>query len=140
MHPNSKQIFGQQLRNVQPLVLIVDNDQDNLLLASYVVQSMGMDSVATDNSGECLNLVYKLLPDVILLDIVMPNVNGIEITRIIKQDQSISHTPIIAVTGLTRPEDTTEMIAAGFNSYLCKPYLIEELESRVSSCLGRILV
>lgn len=140
MHPNPKQVFCQKLRSEQPLVLIVDNDHDNLLFASYVIESMGMNCVVTEDSQECLDLVYKLLPHAILLDIVMPKINGLEITRIVKQDHQISHIPIIAVTGLTRPEDITKLMAAGCNNYLRKPYLIEELESMVYNCLEYILV
>ena len=77
----------------------------------------------------------KDLPDIILLDVVMPKMNGLEITRIIKQDLKISHIPIIAVTGLTKAEDKNKLIEGGFNDYICKPYLIEELESKVYSCL-----
>lgn len=120
----------------KPLILMVDNDYDNLLLASFVVESLGMAFVFTDKSEECLNLVGKLLPDLILLDIVMPKINGLELASLIKQNQNIAHIPIIAVTGLTRPQDINKMIEAGCDAYLCKPYLIEDLELKLYSCLG----
>ncbi|MEM7590845.1 MAG: response regulator [Cyanobacteria bacterium P01_A01_bin.83] len=113
--------------------MIVDNDRDNLLFASCVIESLGMNYVVTDNSEECLGLVYELLPDLILLDVVMPKLNGLEITQIIKQDNQISHIPVIAVTGLTHDEDKGKLIEAGFDSYISKPYLIEELEHKVYS-------
>lgn len=124
----------------KPLILMVDNDSDNLLLASFIVESLGMAFVFTDKSEECLNLVDKLLPDLILLDIVMPKINGLEIASLIKQNQNIAHIPIIAVTGLTRPQDIDKIIEAGCDAYLCKPYLIEELELKLYSCLGSPLV
>lgn len=119
----------------KPLVLIVDNDRDNLLFASCVIESMGMNYAVTYDSEECLDLVYELLPDIILLDVVMPKMNGLEITRIIKQDGKISLIPIIAVTGLTKTEDKNKLIEGGFDDYICKPYLIEELESKINSYL-----
>lgn len=125
--------FEKHPLNCQPLILIVDNDRDNLLFASCVIESLGMNYVVTDNSEECLGLVYELLPDLILLDVVMPKLNGVEITRIIKQDNEISHIPVIAVTGLTYDEDKGKLIEAGFNGYISKPYLIEELEHKVYS-------
>lgn len=115
----------------QPLVLVVDNDQDNLLFASCVIESMGMRYVVSNDSEECLNLVHNLLPDIILLDIVMPKLNGIDVTRLIKSNKNISHIPIIAVTGLTRPDDQNSLLEAGCDDYLCKPYMIEELESKI---------
>jgi CheY-like chemotaxis protein len=60
---------------------------------------------------------------------------GLEITRQIKQNPRLASIPIIAVTGLTRPEDINQMTAAGCDDYLRKPYLIEELESKIYSYL-----
>lgn len=119
----------------QPLILIVDDHKDNLLLARYTIEYLGMRSAITDNSEKCLNLVKILLPDLILLDIVMPRLSGLEITRIIRQDSKTCHIPIIAVTGLTRPKDTSKIIEVGFNDYIIKPYLIEELEFKIYSHL-----
>ena len=140
MYSTLKKNFGKQPENHQPLVLIVDDDRDNLLLASCVIESMAMKYVVTNDSEECLRLIYKLLPDIILLDVVMPKINGLEITRIIKQDKKTSHIPIIAVTGLTKAEDKNQLLEGGFNGYICKPYLIEELESKVKSYLKCSLV
>ena len=119
----------------RPLVLIVDNDRDNLLFASYIIESMGLNYSVLDDGEKCLDLIFKLLPDIILLDIVMPKISGLEIARTIREDKNIAHIPIIAVTGLTQPQYKTELTHAGFNDYLCKPYLIEELESKIYGCL-----
>jgi CheY-like chemotaxis protein len=136
MHsPILKQKSKKPVKNYQPLVLIVDNDFDNLLLASCVIESLGMRCAITDESEKCLDLIYDRQPDIILLDIVMPKLNGLDITRIIRQDRTLAHISIIAVTGLTRPEDQSKIIEAGCDDYLCKPYLIEELESKIHSCL-----
>jgi CheY-like chemotaxis protein len=124
-----------QSKSYQPLVLIVDNDPDNLLLANCVIESLGIRCVITDESEKCLSLTYELLPDIILLDIVMPKLNGLEITQKIRKDKKLSHISIIAVTGLTRIEDQSQIIEAGCDDYLCKPYLIEELESKIYGCL-----
>lgn len=115
----------------QPLILIVDNDCDNLFFASCVIKSLGMRYLATDNGEECLKLVYERLPDLILLDIVMPKINGLEIIIAIRQAANIPHIPIIAVTGLTRPEDIEKIIDGGCDDYLAKPYLIEALEEKI---------
>ncbi len=136
MHsPTLKQNSRKQAKSYQPLVLIVDNDSDNLLLANCVIESLGMRCAVTDESDKCLDLIYDLQPDIILLDIVMPKLNGLDITRIIRQDTTLDHISIVAVTGLTRPEDQSQIIEAGCDDYLCKPYLIEELESKIYSCL-----
>jgi CheY-like chemotaxis protein len=136
MHsPTLKQNSRKQAKSYQPLVLIVDNDPDNLLLASCVIETLGMRCAVTDESDKCLDLIYDLQPDIILLDIVMPKLDGLKITQIIRQDNTLAHISIIAVTGLTRLEDQTKIIEVGCDDYLCKPYLIEELESKIYSCL-----
>lgn len=121
--------------NHLPLILVVDNDSDNLLFASCVIESLGMNYVVTNDSEKCLDLVRELSPDLILLDIVMPKISGIEIAKILKQDQDLVRVPIIAVTGLTKAEDKEKLIAVGFDDYLCKPYLIEDLEVKLYTLL-----
>ncbi|MEO0013300.1 MAG: hypothetical protein RLZZ535_1689 [Cyanobacteriota bacterium] len=138
MHSNSQKTFDKSSDNYQPLILIVDNDNDNLLFASYIIESMGLNYVVTDDSEQCLNLVAELLPDIILLDIVMPKLSGLEIVSLIKQDESLAHISLIAVTGLTKAEDREDLILAGFDDYLCKPYLIEELEGKIYSLLNSL--
>lgn len=63
MHSKIETSFEKQYKSYEPLILIVDNDRDNLLFASWVVESLGMHHVVTDDSEQCLNLVSKLLPD-----------------------------------------------------------------------------
>ena len=140
MHSKLLNSRKQPYQGHKQLVLIVDNDRDNLLFASYVIESLGMTGVVTDDGEQCLNLVSELSPDLILLDIVMPKIDGLEITRKIKQNKKICHIPIIAVTGLTRPEDTSKIMNAGCNDYISKPYLIEDLEAKIYSCLKCFLV
>ncbi|MGL6338435.1 MAG: response regulator, partial [Waterburya sp.] len=72
-----KQNSRKQAKSYQPLVLIVDNDPDNLLLASCVVETLGIRCAVTDKSDQCLDLIYDLQPDIILLDIVMPKLDGL---------------------------------------------------------------
>lgn len=127
----NKDFADEQFQDDRPLILIVDNDLDNLLFASCVIESLEIRCVVTDDSRKCLPLVRELLPDLILLDIVMPEIDGLEIARILKQSQKLANIPIIAVTGLTRPEDLERIAEAGCDACLAKPYLIEELEAKI---------
>ncbi len=140
MHSKLLNGFERQYQDYKPLILIVDNDRDNLLFASYVIESLGMGYATTDDSEQCLNLVSELSSDLILLNIVMPKIDGLEITRKIKQNKSVCHIPIIAVTGLIRPEDMSKIIEVGCDDYLSKPYLIEDLEAKIYGCLKCSLV
>ncbi|MGK7950107.1 MAG: response regulator [Xenococcaceae cyanobacterium] len=140
MHLKFQKSFENQSKSGQPLVLIVDDNRDNLLLASCVIESMGMHYVVTDDSEECLNLVNRLSPNLILLDIVMPRVDGFKIASTIKQNPNLSNIQLVAVTGLASSKDKQKIMEEGFDDYLCKPYLIEELESKVLNCLNYDLV
>lgn len=140
MHSNITNHFSQQQRYQRPLILIVDNDHDNLLLAGYVVESMGFNFTMTSKSEQCLSLVEELVPNLILLNIVMPKISGLEIARILKRDKNFSPVPLIAVTGLTKLEDQTKILQAGFDEYLVKPYLIEDLEAKLQTLLKNHLV
>ena len=131
MHLDYKNNCQKRAQDYRPLIFVVDNDRDNLLVASFIIESMGMGFVEIQDSDRCLELVYKLLPDIVLLDIVMPKVNGLEIVGEIAKDQKLAAISTIAVTGLTKTEDKKKLIAAGFDDYLSKPYLIEELENKI---------
>ncbi|MEM9508559.1 MAG: response regulator [Cyanobacteria bacterium P01_E01_bin.35] len=140
MHSNFDRNFTEHSKGDRPLVLIVDNDRDNLLLIGCVVESMGLNYVVTNESQQCLNLAEELLPDIILLDIVMPKMSGLEIAIILKQSEQLSHIPLLAVTGLTKNKDRQKLVEAGFDDYLSKPYLIEELEAKLDKLLKDPLV
>lgn len=135
MHLHTNCNFSQQSNCKSPLVLVVDNDYDNLLLAGCVIESMGFNCAMTHDSEDCLSLVKELVPDLILLDIVMPKINGLEIARKLKQDKNLSVIPIIAVTGLAYAQDRHRILKAGFDDYLIKPYLIDNLEKKLQALL-----
>ena len=140
MHFNYKSNCQRRAVDYRPLIFVVDNDRDNLRVASFIIESMGMGFVEIQNSDICLELVYKLLPDIVLLDIVMLKVNGLEIASAIAKDRNLAATSTIAVTGLTKIEHKKKLITAGFDDYLCKPYLIEDLENKIYPLLKCPLV
>ena len=82
-----------------------------------------------------IDIAMDRLPDLILLDIVMPDIDGITISRMLKNHPRTSHIPIVAVTGLACQHYKEEILDAGCDDYICKPYLIEDFESMVASFL-----
>lgn len=121
----------------QPLILAVDDNEDNLLLVSYVLKSLQCRYITTTNSQQTLSLVRNYLPDLILLDMILPEVDGFEIARTLKQDKLTSHIPIIAVTGLAQAEHQEKIAKTGCDDYLCKPFLLEQLEAKIAFYLNR---
>lgn len=111
-----------------PLVLAVDDDEDSLVLLAGVLEILGCACVTAASAGEALLQVKIRQPDLILLDIVLPDMNGIELLPQLKQEYLASSPIAIAVTGLALQEEREQIQKAGFDDYLSKPYLIKDIE------------
>ena len=121
-----------------PLVLVVEDNEDNLVLITYILESLGCKLIFQRDGGEkTVTLAKKYHPDLILLDIVLPEVSGIEILKFLKAEPLTRNVPTIAVTALVTEENRENIIRAGFNNYIIKPYLIEELEQMINSYISK---
>ncbi|MGF1570590.1 MAG: response regulator [Nodosilinea sp.] len=108
-------------------MLVVDDDADNLVLVNYVLEQFDCLLYCETEGKAALNLIWKLQPDLIVLDIRLPGMSGLEITQIVRRHPATSAIPIIAVTALATSRDQAEIILAGCNHYLPKPYLIDDI-------------
>jgi CheY-like chemotaxis protein len=116
-----------------PLILAVEDNEDNLLLMNYALDSFGCRFISQQD-GSCVLLIAKEhQPDLILLDVLMPHQSGIDVVKLLKQDPCTCHIPVIAVTALAGEEERAKLIMAGFDDYICKPYMIEDLEMMIRS-------
>ena len=116
-----------------PLVLVVEDNEDNLVLITYILESLGCKLITCKDGGETTVILAKEHhPDLILLDIVLPKVSGIEILKSLREESLTCNVPVIAVTALATEANRENIIRAGFNNYIIKPYLIEELEEMIS--------
>ena len=116
-------------------ILIVDDHEDNIELLRARLEARGyLTSSATDGQ-HALDAVAAEAPDLILLDIMMPRVDGIEVARRIKRDPSLPFIPIIMQTALDSTEQKVEGLDAGADDYITKPINFAELEARVRSLL-----
>ncbi|WP_022852111.1 response regulator [Limisalsivibrio acetivorans] len=117
--------------NRRPLVLIVDDISKNIQLLSTILSRKNY-QIAFANSGEkALEFLEKRTPELILLDIMMPGMDGLEVCRRIKEDQYTKEIPVIFLTGKTQPEDIKKGFQAGAVDYVVKPFNSEELVARV---------
>ncbi len=124
----------------QPWILAVDDDEDNLLLLTYVLQQLGYQVIGTTESDDVLPLALSYQPQLILLDIILPKTDGFEILRDLRQNQQTCQITVIATTGLAFPEDRKRLLLAGFNDYIGKPYLISDLEVLIGQYLKASLL
>lgn len=112
----------------QPLVLVVDDNEDNLLLLAFLLEQLGCAIITAADGQTALDLVQTQPPSLILLDMMLPDLDGIEVLRCLKQNPLTTDIPVIAVTAMARPEDRERILSAGCNEYVTKPYVIDELE------------
>ena len=113
----------------QPLVLAVDDDEDNLLLLTEVLTPLSCSVITATYGQQALNLALEQQPALILLDVMLPDISGIEIVRKLKQNPQTMTIPVIAVTALARIEDRDRLFLAGCDDYVSKPYMLDDLEA-----------
>lgn len=126
---------GQLLADKPPLVLAVDDDYDNLVLISQLLTLFGCSCITALDGKTTLSLARSHRPHLILLDIRLPDMNGVELIGYLKQERQLKNIPLIAVTSLAAPEDRERILLAGCNDYICKPYGLDELEVTVQRYL-----
>jgi two-component system cell cycle response regulator DivK len=115
------------------LVLIVDDNEKNLRLARDVLRFAGFRTVEAASGGEGVSQALEHQPDVILMDIRLPDMDGTEATRRLKSDERTAHIPVVALTSLAMKGDRESFLAAGFDGYLEKPISVRELPEQVRS-------
>ncbi|MET0384083.1 MAG: response regulator [Burkholderiaceae bacterium] len=104
-----------------PRVLIVDDNPINLELTTFILRSDGFVVNVSADARQAIESVARCRPDLILMDIQMPEVDGLELTRRLKADPSTTDIPVIALTAYAMKGDEKKMLAAGCNGYLSKP-------------------
>ncbi len=122
-------------RNTKPALLSVDDNPVNLRLAELILRKEGYEVISTQDALEGIDMAKSYLPDIILLDITMPSMSGLEVCRILKGDTKAASIPIIFVTANTDNQTLKEAFAAGGNDYVKKPLNREELLARIGTCL-----
>ncbi|WP_299412834.1 response regulator [Acaryochloris sp. IP29b_bin.148] len=114
-----------------PLVLVIEDDPDNLLLLYHLVTSLGCDVLLAKGGQAGLTMVKDTVPDLILLDIVMPHLSGFDVLQQLRKLPQAESVAVVAVTGLATSTEKQQLLQAGCCDYLCKPYLIEALEALI---------
>jgi two-component system, sensor histidine kinase and response regulator len=116
-------------------VLVVDDELDNFDVIEMLLLKENYHLKYIPSGSEALNTLDLIKPDVILLDVMMPEINGIEVCKQIKSHPNWRHIPIIMVTALSSKEDLARCLAAGADDFLTKPVTAIELRARVASML-----
>ena len=118
-------------------ILIIDDDLDTLRLVGLMLQRQGYQISAATNGQQGLDKAFEEDPDMILLDVMMPDMDGYEVTRRLRQNPSTMETPILMFTAKTQLDDKVIGFEVGANDYLTKPTHPSELQARVKALLSR---
>ncbi len=113
------------------IVLVVDDTPDTLSFLTDTLDQAGVTVLVATDGDSALNLVDQITPDLILMDGVMPGIDGFETCRRLKQDKLLTHVPVIFMTGLSDTEHVVRGLAAGGVDYVTKPIVVEELLARI---------
>jgi DNA-binding response OmpR family regulator len=118
------------------LVLVADDDEDILVLVRTVLERAGYEVVAARTGVEALVLAQERRPDLAVLDISMPELDGLEVLRRLRADASTSDVPVLLLSARVQEDDVARGFATGANAYVQKPFSPRELADRVSELLG----
>jgi DNA-binding response OmpR family regulator len=120
-----------------PTIVIAEDDEDIRTLVEFRLRSAGYQPVATSDGAEALALIREHLPALAILDVMMPHMTGVEITRALRADESTRAIPVILLTARVQEADETAGFEAGADDYIRKPFSPNALISRVQAILGR---
>ena len=119
-----------------PLILIIEDEKD---IRNFIKENIGIECniIESSNGKDGLKKSIEYIPDLIISDIIMPEINGIELCANLKTDERTSHIPIILLTAKSSMENKLEGLETGADDYLTKPFNISELQVRVSNLIDQ---
>jgi DNA-binding response OmpR family regulator len=119
-------------------ILVVDDDRDVAQSIELALRRRGFRVTLAHSGVEALKLLRRYRPDLVLLDVLMPGMSGIEVCRRLRADENTSELPVIFLTARGQERDRIEGLRAGADDYLSKPFNLEELILRVKAILRRV--
>jgi two-component system alkaline phosphatase synthesis response regulator PhoP len=116
-------------------ILVVDDEVDLVETVRFSLELEGYDVLVTYNGEEALNQARKENPDLILLDLMLPKLDGYKVCRLLKFDERYKHIPILMLTAKTQEKDKAIGMETGANEYITKPFDMDELMKKVKEYL-----
>ena len=115
-------------------IFIIDDEKINIMALAHILQSE-YDIIVTTNSICALEIAEKNMPDLILLDIIMPDISGFEVLEKLKESKTTKHIPVIFITGLNSAEDEEKGIGLGAADFIAKPFSKSIVKTRIETQL-----
>jgi DNA-binding response OmpR family regulator len=121
----------------RPLVLVADDDEDILTLVAFRLERAGCEVITARSGDEALKLAIEQTPDLAVLDVMMPGLDGYGVTRELRRTDKTTEMPVILLTARTEDADVARGMAAGADDYVKKPFDAQDLRDRVRRLLER---
>jgi DNA-binding response OmpR family regulator len=112
-------------------IMIVDDEKGATDLLENLLMYRGYESISVNDSTKAVQVAHSYKPDIFLLDLMMPIIDGFKLCMMLREDSQFAFTPIIIVTALCDDDSRVVAFGAGANDYITKPYLINDLELRI---------
>ena len=119
------------------LVMIIEDEEPLAMLLSYNLEKEGYEVATVSNGLNAISEIERLMPSVILLDWMLPEISGIEICKLVRSKPDIKNIPIIMLTAKSQEEDKIKGLGAGADDYVTKPFSVPELMARVKTNMRR---
>lgn len=119
-------------------VLVIEDNEDNMKLIIFILEKNGYQTISAETGAQGVYKASSEKPDLILLDIQLPDINGLDVLKAIRESESHGRIPIIAVTSFAMSGDRERLIAAGCNGYIEKPINPETIITEIRQVTGGI--
>ena len=129
--------MGTEAPKTKSVVLVADDDRDILDLLAFRLGRAGYEVVSASDGEEALRLAVERKPDLAVLDVMMPKLDGYEVTRRMRADESTKRIPVILLTARVQEHDVARGFEVGADDYMKKPFSPAELRARVQAIIGR---
>ncbi len=130
-------MHAEQKATMPKMVLIVEDNELNMKLFRDLLEAHGYATLQTRDGLEALDLARKHRPDLILMDIQLPEVSGLEITKWLKDDEELCSIPVIAVTAFAMKGDEEKIREGGCEAYIAKPISVTDFVDMIKRFIGR---
>jgi len=120
-----------------PKVLIIEDDPSNLKILEVALEKMACELFTAINGEQGLEMAQNHQPQLILMDIMMPKMNGLEILKNLRQSSNLAHTPVLVISAKTAKKDAEMALEAGATEFISKPFRVKEIQEKVKKYLGK---
>jgi CheY-like chemotaxis protein len=130
-------MFPREKGSKKKRIMVVDDDPDALAMMDTILTDEVFELIKVSNATEVGLKAAQLSPDLILLDFLMPEINGFDVCKALRDNELTRLTPIMAVTCLSKEQDIERIFQSGADEYLAKPFKVDQLLEKVQELIGR---